>query len=642
MRMPNRQINRTSQAAAKALAYFHLTPQQSLYLVYAVAVACLLVLSPRLFSLAYGYIDPSFNYGVNEAAASGKAFGTQFISTYGPLGWLVADYLPKYALVANLAQGIYAVLLGIGAYLFIRLYVPLTGKKVLIALTVLLYALAITNGGGSIEWGYIMVFILYCFILLKLPARLSFVLLMMLTVTAALFSLTKFTLGFSALVALFAVCLLSLGLELRKRLTYTAVVTVVYLVVFLGLGRHLGIQSFAGYIKTAFIESNNFNTAMALYDKQTFMATIFVAVILLLLALWPLLHGKRDMLKLLFIIPVLFTLWKYCVVRQDGHILRLLQVALPLSVILYFSFKARFIWDRRIILAVFVLSAMAMFADKIPFYGPNSFYQVMASPLANVVKAEPVAAVRISQQKRDWAVVSAMNLGKAALPASMRNTIGKDGVDVFPYEASVIAANDLRWQNRPSPFSFETYDPYLDNLNASFYAGSQAPQYVLWHNTDVQSIDGRHVLWDEPATFRALLDRYQAVDSSANFILLKKLTTPTVVSYAKQQVVVPGEKPMGWQKLNTHDADPLTLVSLDIRPRLYEKLQAAAVRGADYYLELKTASHKVYKYRFIPENSEQGYLVEGLPVNWNQLIALLQNHANPSTDPIEQYRVVYN
>ena len=120
---------------------------------------------------------------------------------------------------------------------------------------------------------------------------------------------------------------------------------------------------------------------------------------------------------------------------------------------------------------------------------------------------------------------AAEHLPPAVLPANIRADIGSSSVDIFPWEVVSLKANNLNWDPRPSPFSFETYAPQFDHANAQFVLNN-GPQFIVWHNfgfNGVQGIDGRSILWDEPATLRAILARYTYVDSNQHFILLKRL-----------------------------------------------------------------------------------------------------------------------
>lgn len=312
---------------------------QYLLLFFCVFVTALFLLGPRLYDLSYGNIDPSFNYAVDNAAASREAFGSQFIATYGPLGYLVANYLPQDITKVMAALALYVLILGVGIYAFDVLYVKNPRKRWLAA-AVLTYVLSIGGALGP-EWGYLSVFLLYCFIYLKLDGWPRLVLLSALSAAGGVFLLTKFTLGFSSILSIVILGLLADNIKIIRRIGQTLGAVFIYMAVFLLVGHHLGITNFGMYIRTGLIESNNFSGAMSMYNQQTAFATIFTALALLGLLFWPLLHGWRTFMKYLFVAPPLLIIWKYSVARQDAHLLRLLIISLPLAFVMYISWSAR-------------------------------------------------------------------------------------------------------------------------------------------------------------------------------------------------------------------------------------------------------------------------------------------------------------
>ncbi len=594
-----------------------------LLLVFCVMAAAFFLLAPRLSDLSYGNIDPSFNYAVNNAAASGEAFGSQFISTYGPLGYLVSNYLPQnvHKVMASLA--VYVLLLGIGAYVFARLYVK-DPKARWLAAAVTVYVLSMGNSLEP-EWGYLSLFLLYCFIYMKLAGRKRLWLLTALSAAGGVFLLTKFTLGFAALLTLIILCLLTDDGRVVKRAARAVYAVAVYAVVFLALGHHLGITNFAMYIRTGLIESNNFSGAMSLYSEQTAYGTIITALALLGILVWPLLHGRRAFLRYLFLAPSLLVIWKYAVVRQDAHLLRLLMVAIPVACLMYVSWNNRTRRDRQVLCLIIGFSVLAVWGNDLPLSGGgSSLLSVIGSPVANIEQNNFVEYFNVAKQDSQWSEYSAAGLGGAALPSSMRQQIGRGSVDVFPWETSIIAANNLKWDNRPSPFSFETYDPYLDNLNSNFFESGAAPQYIVWHYTGlsgVDGVDGRHVLWDEPKTFRTMLSRYTLVDSSDSFMLLKK-NAAAVPTPALNQIVSLDPVPATgkWVTLKPYQRDKPLFVRTMIKQTVADKLQTELIRGNTYFLTIQYADGTQNEYRLIPENTGQGILINGLPNTWDGLV----------------------
>jgi hypothetical protein len=125
--------------------------------------------------------------------------------------------------------------------------------------------------------------------------------------------------------------------------------------------------------------------------------------------------------------------------------------------------------------------------------------------LTNLSRLAGLSAYRAHVQ-----MLSTDALRRARLPGSMRRIIGEASVDVYPWNASYVRANQLTWVNRPLPASFNAYTPALDVLNATFFRSDRRPAFLIWHSSlgGLLSIDDRHLFWDEPRTLQAIVDHY--------------------------------------------------------------------------------------------------------------------------------------
>lgn len=592
-------------------------------LIYCLVLAALFSLSPRLMDLSYATIDPSYNYGINKATADGLSFGDEFIATYGPLGHLVSNYLPENVLKVSIWMLAYVTALAVGVFLFCRMYIKGI-KRQWLAATALLYVFAMTMGGGFIEWNYLSVFLLYCFVYLKAGQNRRLLLLIGLAVTAAVFSLVKFTLGLGSVLALLALCGFDNREVLKQRVRQMAIVGGVYVSSFILLGLLLHV-SFVEYARTALILSGNFGSAMAQYDPGTAPATLFVALALLLLVLWPWLQERKQVLRYAFLLLPFFVLWKYSVSRQDSHIMAIVQVVIPVALLIYLSRKERTQRDVALLGVVVVLVVMAIFANKIPYQ--QEFARTITAPITNVRTHGFISFFKFGAQKERWQRISGLQLQKAALPQSMKEKIGSQGVDVFPWETVVVAANNLTWQNRPSPFSFQNFDPYLDDVNARFFESDKAPQFIVWHRvgaSGVHGVDFRHILWDEPATFRAILSNYQFVESSDEFILLQKRAAPVALETVRVDSL--SDQP----PFVLPESNGLTFADFTVHRTLKEIVKSSLIRGETYVITTTDTEGKDVAFRFVQENSGQGFLINKLPKDWDELIMLLQSGNVPN------------
>jgi hypothetical protein len=114
-------------------------------------------------------------------------------------------------------------------------------------------------------------------------------------------------------------------------------------------------------------------------------------------------------------------------------------------------------------------------------------------------------------------------------------------VDVFNVDIAVTELYGFDWHPRPVFQSYLAYTDYLDLLNANYFSSADAPQYVLYC---MRPIDYRYAVFDEPATFRMLLQRYEFYARDGDFIILRRRGSVGAVTeeYIGRTVVKFGEK----------------------------------------------------------------------------------------------------
>ncbi len=605
-------------------------------------LSLLFTLSPTLLGLSYGNLDPSFNYGVNRAEIEGKSFGTEYISTYGPLGYIFANYLPENLLKVSIFNLIYSVLLGLGVYLLVRFYQRGLKRRILYIIGVL-YVMSMTVGVFINEWNLLALFIIYALVYQKMNRNIYRKLLYIsLFIVAGIFSFIKFTLGFGALAT---VLILAATHDLKsiKKRTYILQILVglaCYAITIVIAANILQIDSVTEYFKTAVIITSEFSAAMAQFDPQTLPATIFIGASLLTLFAWPMLrepiHKKALYLMLL---PGLYLIWKYAVARQDGHLLYALQFTIPLAAIILTTLSRIRPRDYLVVASICVGSSFAVIANKLPFYDYPSLSSTILSPISNIRNKDFVNFFKLDSQKIIQAANTEVYLRDAQLPESMKKIIINNTVDIYPWETAIIEANNLRWANRPSPYSFETYSPYFDNLNADFIKSDRSPNYIIWHHTGdngITGVDFRNVVWDEPKFMRELLGRYSYLESNEKFILLKKKDSPTPKqSKNEPETIRLGSD--GWFRISSTGYDLQYISFKDVADNLSDNLSTMLIRQEPYFIQIKRSNGNLETYRFVTKNSEHGFLIDEVPKDWESLNQLLRDEELSS---VTQFRVV--
>lgn len=136
-------------------------------------------------------------------------------------------------------------------------------------------------------------------------------------------------------------------------------------------------------------------------------------------------------------------------------------------------------------------------------------------------------------------------LNPARLDAQTLAIIGNGSVDAYPWEISFIPANNLNWRPRPVFQSYFTYTPWLDSRNEAFFRSDRAPMFLLWdtiYGANLESIDGRYLLNDEPLTIIQILSNYSVLDILWNAVVFKRVSKPAL----RPPVIMSTSGPIDW------------------------------------------------------------------------------------------------
>jgi hypothetical protein len=112
----------------------------------------------------------------------------------------------------------------------------------------------------------------------------------------------------------------------------------------------------------------------------------------------------------------------------------------------------------------------------------------------------------------------------ANLSAAMLGEIGTSTVAELPWDQLVGRAYNLNLITPPIPQQYSVYTPWLDKKNATFFANSEAPTFILLSRPT--AIDGRNPRWESPLSQLSILCNYKSLDSDSNWLLLQRRSSP--------------------------------------------------------------------------------------------------------------------
>jgi len=224
---------------------------------------------------------------------------------------------------------------------------------------------------------------------------------------------------------------------------------------------------------------------------------------------------------------MLFSVFKSGFVRHDGHVLIFLAVfALFLGFILVSltnELKASKMKSFMTFNIILCLAMIGSFMTCICIIAP---WVPQANVISNAPSTELSLCLMSNETLFDNLVTSQKESIKNTYPLepTLVDRINNQSVDIFPWDVALCWAYDLNWSPRPVFQSYTAYTPYLDTINSQHFVDiEKSPKNILYFYS---SIDGRYPLFEEPETFRTILNNYSYVDQSNGFIQLNRSSRP--------------------------------------------------------------------------------------------------------------------
>jgi hypothetical protein len=467
--------------------------------------------------------DASWVAGLYMALGEGLQFGTQFVFTYGPLGFLEhpAFYDGDLWILAFLYRGLVYAALASALLWAARRAMPLP-----LAVAVV-YGLLVV---GYLEPAAVLLTLLVCLAALsdRPPARAAYLLAVGGGILAGVELLGKLNFGLTIL----ALCLLTLcGVE-RRRLHVPLFVGVFFATLtagWIGTGQSLG--NFPQFVANGLRILGGYSDAMgADISAAGWQRPWAIAAAMLLVGAAALAGlGKRPTRQALLIALVglfAFAMFKQCFVRQglgngSDFFPLMLGAAIALAPMMPRRPGRLPKWAPvgTLLVPLAILTVLAL---------PNHSLWRSLQPADHVeYLQEGLRALARPSEREALAHEGAANM--VSIYRVDRKTLGLLSgrrVDVEPWEIGAAWAYDLDWQPLPVIQGYQAYTSPLDSLNADALASPGRPEAILRQNTMAfadtvaSSIDRRFESWDPPATARSMLCHYRSVRTTYRWQIL--------------------------------------------------------------------------------------------------------------------------
>lgn len=450
--------------------------------------ALLVLVSLSLLPVSYfgvlaNGLDESWVFALNYLSANDKKFGEDCFFTYGPLGFLarVRD-IENNMLLGAIFWGI---IIGIQIYLFVQIFYK--NKNIWTSIcSLLLILLATPIGEADIYLCFLELLAILMVYRGDFKARFIVI---FLSGIMFLFKFSGEALVIGALVMMSIALLLGKDKDWKKKegICLGAILAgpICYLIYY------PSIESLCRYVKAIIEISSGYNFSMSSsgYIGYYFWVLLLAVCYFVLFAFcW--MADTKNFGIFLILSPACLLWYKEGFVRIDHYMLGFSGMLLICAVIVVFIDWEKFQAVKAAYLTTGILCSIALLVKGSTI---SSSLQTMSKNLT----AFPLKCADIHYQQKEQLRKDHMEF---------MDIIGDGTYTTFPYDITENAGyNNPNFMIAPLLQNYSAYTPYLDQLNAKFYDGEGAPEYVIFY---LKAIDGRLPLIEAPKTWNSIYKNY--------------------------------------------------------------------------------------------------------------------------------------
>lgn len=567
--------------------------------------------------------DTSLNEVLHFASEHGLQFGTQVVSTYGPLGFLIFPHYSEHALGLRMATDLLVCFtVAFGACL-VSCRLALLWRCVFLATLIWVPADLFLRSDWVFHTG------LFCWGLLCITqsGRQRKWAVLVFAALVAFAALAKVSFLFVAGGGLVLICSY-LALTGRAALAVSCVglFALAFAAGWLGAGQHL--RNIPAYMGRGLEVVQGYNGALGmegLLGARAFgLIALLLATAALVVQVRRAAHDSKigvggQLLLLAWGLLFLLTSWKHGFVRADVTHVGVFLAFVPLFVLVLPSLaKSREPPGWQAAAPSFIcwavcLAAMQLFISA-PF--PSSAktrYALFRNNLERVAK--PSAYARLASETLETLET------ELQLP-ECRKVLGNAPVDVFGQNQACATFNNLNYRPRPVFQSYSACTARLMRLNEESFFASGSPDYWLF---GLAPLDRKFAPLEDAWLLRDLLINCEFVLAEKETILLKRVSQDRPrLQLLQEGVIRPGEG----LDLRSWKAENLW-VELRLNPSLLGRLRQVAFRPPIVRLAAwrEPGKHLIYRHQAAASMLAAGFLASPLLVRTPDLLSLFRGTA---------------
>ena len=375
-----------------------------------------------------------------------------------------------------------------------------------------------------------------------------------------------------------------------------ALLTVAVLLSFLVLHRP---QVVGRYLYGVFHLVFGYGALSISYSNHIFWICLFVATILS--AYFVCRSDSAKQACVIMFLPV-FAFWKHGIIREEcWHYFGMFNFMVVFWMVLSLLETTE---RRKYVLLLGAVSVISLLINAKEMDGFEARSQRAFCGVVNFTEPFFHHQKFVSEARTDTECA----LQQKQLPDTMLGLIGKSTVDIYPFEFSYAAQNNLNWKPRAALGS--ALSTWLEAKSMqNFSAEEDAVRFVLFHFQDdayggmSTTIDSHYFLNEEPGVMMNLLRYYRVASVSDHLMLLEHSEGDALGGASEDAAVVVNWNQ--WVEVPQSEGE-IVRAKVTTEKSFVGRLRAFFFKDVEYWMDYQTADGNVYTYRYDPVFAEEG------------------------------------
>jgi hypothetical protein len=546
-------------------------------------------------------LDPSWQFGMNQAVAQGLFFGREIIFTFGPYASI---YTKSYHPSTDFMMVSGSLYLAMSYWVCFVLLMKNVPWRWILAFCVVLAGLMYSRDALLFSLPLLVGLLTFKILFLEegrlVKSKFAPIYVALFFASFGLLPLVK---G-SMLILCGAIAALCSALFIANRHRLLAIICLfapmISMLLFWIASGQSPITLPNYFISMAPIVSG-YTEAMAIDGNINEIILYFGASIFLLLAIFIQTQITSTSKIFLFCIyfVFLFLSFKAGFVRHDGHAI------ISGTSILIAALLLPFIFNTRIILLAIVFTLISW------LYIDSHYIKISTEYIASNFKSTYSSAwhgIKNRIENRNWPRLefdAAVNSLRKQVPFPVLHGT----TDIYSYNQSYLISSGNSWSPRPILQSYSVYTPALAEINRKHLLGSQAPDNIIFR---VEPIDGRIPSIEDGASWPILMSNYQPDRVESDFLFLRKKEN---LGKIEDPLKLTSEKHTFGESVNLPYSSQPIFAQIEIKPTVFGRIASIFFKPSQLKITLDLKNGIKKRYRIIAGMAQSGFLISPLIEN---------------------------